>query len=154
MKKLLNDGRLVKMDGNGELQGCARCGNLFFYSGIGKCICAACKEEDELEFNTVKDYISEHLSATILEVSRETGVRTIRIKSYIKDGRLVIPEGSAVFINCEACGEQIRFGKICRQCADKLSGEMKAALQVNDYNIGDKPSTGNGKMKFLDSNRI
>ncbi len=128
------------MEKNGGLQSCLRCGNMFIYSGVGKCICEACKKEDEAEFQSVKNYIYEHPSATIMEVSKETEVRVIRIKSYLKDGRLIISDDSPIFINCEVCGESIKYGRLCRNCADTMSAEMKNALKVDEYQIGEKPN--------------
>ncbi len=136
---------------NGEIQECKRCGKMFCFTGIGKCICASCKEEDEAEFEKVKDYIYENLSATIMQVSKETGIRVTRIKSYLRDGRLVIPDGSAVFLKCEMCGADIKFGRLCRECADSLSNDLRHEMQVEEFQIGEKPKGSNaGRMRFLD----
>ncbi|MFV0344255.1 MAG: hypothetical protein ACK5JH_15440 [Anaerocolumna sp.] len=138
---------------NGGLQVCLRCGNMFLYSGIGKCICEECKKEDELEFKTVKEYIYNNPSATIMDTSQETGVRVTRIKSYLKDGRLVIPDESVIFLNCEVCGESIKFGRVCRQCADSLSKELKNSMSINEFNVGDKPrANSEHRMRFLNRN--
>jgi hypothetical protein len=135
----------------GGLQVCLRCGNMFLYSGVGKCICEECKKEDELEFKTVKEYIYSNPTATIMETSQETGVRVARIKSYLRDGRLVIPDGSPIFLNCEVCGENIKFGRVCRQCADSLSNELKQSMSISDINVGEKPRINvDHKMRFLD----
>lgn len=134
---------------NGDLQACLRCGNMFWHSGFGKCICAKCKEEDEEQFNIVKNYIYEHFEATLMEVSKETGVRVIRIKNYIKEGRLIIPDGSAVFLNCENCGCSIKFGRVCRECANTISNELRKGMNLNEFEIGEKPNQG-CKMRFLD----
>ncbi|WFR58690.1 MerR family transcriptional regulator [Anaerocolumna sp. AGMB13025] len=141
------------MDPNksGEIQECRRCGRMFYFTGVGKCICASCKAEDEAEFESVKNYIYENLSATIMQTSKDTGVKISRIKSFLRDGRLVIPDGSAVFLNCEVCGANIKFGRLCRECADTLSKEMKQQLQVDEFQIGEKPkSSDSARMRFLD----
>ncbi len=141
----------MNINKNGEVRECKRCGKMFFYAGTGKCICSSCKAEDESEFNIVKEYIYDNFSATILEVSRETGVRVARIKSYLKDGRLIIPDGSSIFLNCEVCGTNIKFGRLCRECAGSLSNEMKREMNINEFQIGEKPNNSNlGKMRFLD----
>lgn len=134
---------------DGGLQSCLRCGNMFLYTGIGKCICENCKKEDEEAFQSVKNYIYNHPLATLMEVSKETEVRVIRIKNYLKDGRLVIADNSPIFINCEICGVSIKYGRFCRSCADSLSGEMRKTLQVEEYQIGERP-TPSSKMRFLD----
>ncbi len=136
---------------NGEIRECKRCGKMFFYTGVGKCICAECKAEDEAEFEMVKDYIYDNHSATIMQVSKETGVKICRIKSYLRDGRLIIPDGSPIFLNCEVCGTNIKFGRLCRECADTMSSELKREMHVDEFQIGDKPkSTYDARMRFLD----
>jgi hypothetical protein len=136
---------------NGDIQECKRCGKMFYYTGIGKCICAVCKAEDEAEFELVKDFIYDNLSATIMQVAKETGVRISRIKSYLRDGRLVIPDGSAIFLSCEVCGADIKFGRLCRPCADNLSNELKKEMEISEFQIGEKPkNAGVGRMRFLD----
>ncbi|QHQ63544.1 MerR family transcriptional regulator [Anaerocolumna sedimenticola] len=141
----------MDLNKSGEIRECKRCGKMFLFTGVGKCICAACKAEDEAEFEIVKDYIYENLSATIMQVSKETGVKIARIKSYLKDGRLVIPDGSVIFLNCEICGTNIKFGRLCRECADSLSNEMRHEMNIDDFQIGEKPKNPNqGRMRFLD----
>lgn len=136
---------------NGDIQECRRCGKMFFYSGIGKCICAICKAEEEAQFELVKEYIYDNLSATIMQVSKETGVRVSRIKSYLRDGRLIIPDGSAIFLNCEVCGTEIKFGRLCRPCAETLSSEFKKEMEIDEFQIGEKPKNiGPARMRFLD----
>ncbi|MGB8454013.1 MAG: hypothetical protein WCD89_17005 [Anaerocolumna sp.] len=141
----------MDLNKNGEIQECKRCGKMFYFTGIGKCICASCKAEDDADFEMVKDYIYDNLSATIMQVSKETGVRISRIKSYLRDGRLIIPDGSAIFLNCEVCGTNIKFGRLCRECADSLSNELRHEMQIDEFQIGEKPKSSNsGKMRFLD----
>lgn len=138
----------------GGLQVCLRCGNMFLYSGIGKCICDDCKKEDEIDFNTVKEYIYNNPSATIMETSQATSVRVTRIKAYLRDGRLLIPDGSPIFLNCELCGANIKFGRVCRQCADTLTNELRSTMNISDFNVGEKPKSSiQHKMRFLDRDR-
>lgn len=141
------------MNNFSELKVCSRCGNMFIYSGFGKCICAKCKEEDETEFHLVKDYIFQNVDATLQEVAENTKVRIGRIKSYLREGRLIIPDHSSVFIECEHCGTPIKFGRVCRSCADSLSNEMKLAMKLDEYTIGDKPEAS-ARMRFIDNNKI
>lgn len=134
----------------GELQACLRCGGMFIYSGVDRRLCRACKKKDDEEFQSVKNYIYDNPSATIMETSQVTGVRAARIKSYLREGRLIIPDESPIFLNCDVCGASIKFGKVCRQCADTLSAEFKKAMSINEYNIGERPKNlGPAKMRFL-----
>ncbi|BCN29707.1 MerR family transcriptional regulator [Anaeromicropila herbilytica] len=134
----------------GEIRVCPRCGKMFCYMGIDKAICNKCKEEDEAEFNKVKEYVYNNSDATIMQVSKDTGVRVNRIKTYLREGRLMIPESSPIFLNCELCGTSIRYGRYCRECAESLSSEMKKELHIDEYQIGEKPKNGLPKLRFSD----
>jgi predicted amidophosphoribosyltransferase len=119
---------------------------MFVYAGMGKHICKECKEEEDEQFNLVKEYIYDNPQSTVMEVSKETGVRVTRIKMFLKEGRLIIPDESPIFLNCEVCGTNIKFGRICRPCADNLGNELKNSIKVTEYEVGEKPTTA--KMRF------
>lgn len=65
-----------------------------------------------------------------LDVSKVTGIRAVRIKSFLRDGRIVIANNSIVFLKCEVCGTNIKFGRICRQCMNTLSIELKNQMGI------------------------
>lgn len=87
--------------GENHISTCKRCGNLFAYSGIGLNICKKCVELEEKEFKLLKDYIYENPSATFKDTVLATGVKVSRIRSYLKNGRLIILDSSPIFIECE-----------------------------------------------------
>jgi hypothetical protein len=136
------------MNGNaaGNLESCVRCGNMFIFSGIGKHICKDCKDEEDEQFTLVKEFIYDNPSSTVMEVSKETGVRVARIKMFLKEGRLIIPDDSPIFLNCEGCGTSIKFGRFCRPCAESLNNDLNGGLKVSEYEVGEKPSSA--KMRF------
>lgn len=122
-----------------EISTCARCGKIFSYTGIGICICQKCKELDEEEFNKVKSYIYDNPYATVKETTLATDVKIRRINSFVRDGRLTIPDCSPIFVSCENCGTNIRFGRLCRECANSLSNELKKEMNIEEWQIGDRP---------------
>lgn len=132
---------------------CKRCGNLFASLGIGSNICKKCVELDEEEFKLVKDYIFDNPSATFKDTVEATRVKGSRVRSYLRDGRLIIPDSSPIFINCENCGASIKYGRICPQCADILSNEMKKEMNIKENNIGECPSKRAGWYATAFSNR-
>lgn len=130
---------------NGELRTCKTCGTLFLYSGIGKITCPKCNDKENTDFELVKDYILEYPLATIQEISTSTNVRINKIREFLREGRLVISDKSPIFLNCELCGAPIKFGRVCKNCADSLDPAKKTALKLNDYTIADKPNTSRNK---------
>jgi len=135
---------------NGELRTCKTCGNVFLYNKFGKAICPNCLAKEDQDFDAVKDYILEHPSSTIQVVSTATKVRINRIREFLREGRLVIPDSSPIFLNCEICSAPIKYGRICRSCAASLDPEVKVAMKINEFTIGDKPeTTKGGTVRFL-----
>lgn len=67
---------------------CPICGRVFekqdFYE-----VCKDCFEEDQLNFNKVRDYLYTYGSKNILEISQATGVSIEKIQKYLRQGRLI-----------------------------------------------------------------
>ena len=138
---------------NSEIRTCVRCGKIFQYYGIGRCYCPSCKKQDDEAFKKVKAYIYENGTATVMEVSEKTGVPVRFIRLYLKDNRIEIPEDSPIFIQCERCGVNIRSGRLCPDCANALTNEMRLELDFNNDQIGEIPKKYTSrKMRFLDKN--
>lgn len=131
---------------------CQRCKKLFHYSGFGHIYCERCRKADSRDFEMVKDYLYEHPLATMLEIEEQTGVIMKYITIYLREGRLEIPESSPIFIRCEMCKADIRYGRVCPNCADHLTSAMKEKMNFDDYQIGDVPKRV-GKMRFLDKDK-
>ena len=132
-----------------EIRTCKFCGGMFRYYGFGYGYCERCTPIDNEMFHRVKDYIWENGTATMAVVSDATGVSMKQINQYLRDGRLEIPEDSEIFIRCELCGTDIRYGRYCQECASRTSRELKSALKVDIFEIGEKPKRMRGKMHYL-----
>lgn len=135
----------MSFDNHGELRTCKTCKTLFLYSGVGKMICPKCNEKENKDFDMVKDYILEYPLATIQEISTATNVRIHKIREFLREGRLVISDKSPIFLNCEICGAPIKFGRVCKSCAESLDPAKKAAMKLNDFTIADKPNSSHSR---------
>lgn len=142
----------AEMNDRGRMKYCQRCKRLFPYSGFGHIYCSRCKEADERDFEKVKDYLYDHPGATMLEVEEGTGVIMKHITTYLREGRLEIPQNSPIFIKCEMCKGDIRYGRVCPACADRLTSAMKEQMNFDAYQIGEVPKRV-GKMRFLDRDK-
>lgn len=143
LTKFREDGRV------GETKVCVRCKRMFTYLGFGHFYCPPCKKLDEVDFSKVKEYIYEHGTAPAFEVSENTGVSLDRITQYLREGRLEIPETSPIFIKCEMCSTDIRSGRLCPECASKLTKAMKITMNFDEEQVGQVPKKFNGKMRFF-----
>lgn len=128
---------------------CVRCKRMFSYLGFGHYYCPSCKKLDDDDFLRVKNYIYENGVASATEVSDMTGVSLKAIEQYLREGRLEIPEDSPIFIKCEQCSVDIRSGRLCLECARKLSTAMREKMDFDDEQIGEIPKKKIGKMRFI-----
>ncbi len=111
-----------------EVKNCKRCGKLFQYV-TGKPICPACKQQDEDDFDKVKNYLYEYPRTSLMEVSEATQVSIASIRKFLREDRLIISEDSEIGIECENCGVTIKSGRYCRSCMASLNNEMRAVTR-------------------------
>lgn len=133
-----------------EVKSCKSCGRLFNYLA-GPLICESCKDALEEKFQNVKEYIRDHKDAPINQVSEECEVSVKQIKQWIREERLVVVEGSGVFIDCEMCGEPILTGRFCNKCKSKVQENLRSAYPTRKSPEPTKTSKNNGnRMHYLD----
>lgn len=102
-----------------SLINCKRCGKLIPKVGIG--LCTDCVRAEQDEYRKVRDYVHKHPEATVMEVSRETGVSVARIYELVRQGKLVAhsPE-SDLAVECVLCGRRIVTGQVCETCRKEI----------------------------------
>lgn len=134
-----------------DIRNCRNCRSIFNYV-VGPIICPACREKLEEEFQTVKKYIQENPKVSIQQVSAECDVDASQIKQWIREERLEIAEGSALLINCEACGTPIRSGRFCDKCKVEMATGFRNAMNA-DKPKAPEPAVSSSKtspkMRFL-----
>lgn len=139
-----------------EVRNCRRCKRLFQYI-TGRVICPACKEEEEKDFQKVKDYLYDHPKASMAEVAQETEVPVATIRHYLREGRLIVTSDSPMGIECEKCGTSIKTGRFCEKCAYELERDMRSVtggMQTPSQNTYSKTDPKKSKMHYLNKDRI
>ena len=103
-----------------KLKNCVKCGKLFAPQ-TGEKVCPVCRQEEESEFQKVKEYLWDNPKASIEKVHEDTGVPRDTIMKFVKDERL-IAEGIEVDWEheCERCGKPISHGRFCVSCQREL----------------------------------
>ena len=91
------------------------------------------------DFEKVKEYLEENGKTPAFIISEDTGVSVDIINEFLRNGRIEIPEGELSYIQCEKCGQSIRYGRFCPHCALSLSKDIQSAL--NSGMIGEIPKT-------------
>lgn len=94
------------------------------FASLGGKICPDCLEQIDKDFITVRDYIDEHKRANVDLISKETEVSKQHIVYLIKEGRLILDDPSGGLIVCEVCKKPISTGRVCADCAKKVSSSI------------------------------
>ena len=112
-----------------EARNCIKCKQVFNY--INTPYCPKCVKEEEVVFDSVREYIKENPNCTLMETVDATGVSVKKITKYIKDGRLEISKGmqGENIFQCELCGIPIIKGKYCDSCLVKIGQDMSVVFK-------------------------
>lgn len=115
-----------------DVRNCRRCGKIYNYIG-GPPICPVCKDQDEVDFKNVKEYLYKNPGATMSEISTVLEISVEKIKTYLKDGRLeIINNEGNMILECESCGKAIKTGRFCNECSSGLSKDLRStASQIS-----------------------
>lgn len=130
---------------------CPKCHMMYRDTQASTYICDNCGYEEPTNFGIVREYLEEHGNASALEISRDTNVPVGEINSFLRHGRLEIPESSEVFIKCKRCGQDLRYGKYCPSCAQEMARELKGAFDMGT--VGVVPKSSSAKMHVLHNAR-
>ena len=110
-----------------EVRACRTCKRLFNYI-TGPVRCPACSEALEKKFQKVKQYIWDHKTATLDEISQENDVSLGQLRQWVREERLCFTDESPVGLECESCGATIKTGRYCANCKGKISNTLMSAL--------------------------
>ncbi len=128
---------------------CRSCGRLFNYI-TGQPICPACKDELEKKFQIVKQYIWENKRATLEQISEENEVSVKQLKQWVKEERLSFSEDSPIGLSCENCGADIKTGRFCQACKNKLGDKISSAIVRNEEPVfTSKSGRDKDRMRFI-----
>ena len=107
-----------------DFRNCPVCGGLFLFRG--KNLCPACIEKEENDFQVLRKFLEENPSATVEEITQETGIEVKKILQFLKEGRLVYRAPGPPVIACESCGAPISTGRLCDRCANEITEAVVA----------------------------
>lgn len=86
-----------------NIRNCRMCGHIFNYVA-GPILCPHCREKMEAKFQEVKEYIRANPGVGIQDVAENCDVEPSQIQQWLREERLELTEGSAIYLQCEKCG--------------------------------------------------
>ena len=132
---------------------CPKCSSDLEFRGAGEYVCTVCGCVVRDDFGKVRHFLDVNGPSPALIISENTGVSLEKINHYLRQGRIEIPDGSEQYIYCEGCGCEIRYGRFCQACANRLSKDLKGAFAE----VGEAPKhskkSGGASMRFLGSEK-
>lgn len=109
-----------------EITKCERCGKVF--SKVNLAVCSNCKEEEEADYDKVKEILEVQPNLNAEEVAEEAEVEIRVVLRMMKDGMITnVDLGEAV--KCGKCGAPaISLSKrLCESCLEKLDAQVTLA---------------------------
>jgi flagellar operon protein (TIGR03826 family) len=110
-----------------DIRNCKRCGNIYHYNGTG--VCNQCTQQEQEDFDKVRDYLFEHPNSPASEINQSTGVELKVISRFLKEGRLKMEGQDEGIITCDKCGASIKSGRFCEACLQEMQSELKKAVR-------------------------
>ncbi len=111
-----------------DVRSCRACGKLFNYMDNGVKICPSCAEVRERKFQEVKEYIREHKTATLQQISEDMDVSIKQLQQWVREERLKFADDSPIAMECENCGAPIKTGRFCPACKGKVADGLSDGL--------------------------
>lgn len=136
-----------------DIRNCKNCGRLYNY--FGKMLCPECMKKLDDDFTKVKKYLRENPNASIAVVAEENDVSVKQIRDWIREERLIVSEGQAIGITCDACGKPIRTGKFCNDCRTKVTKDLKG-VQMAQNPMQEREgvkSSSRDRMRYLNQDK-
>jgi len=130
---------------------CKLCKGRMIFKGVGEYRCEDCLNLEYDDYGKVRNYIENKHGATMLEIENAVNVKQKVIRQMLKEERFEITSNSNVFMICEACGKEIRSGKLCHKCSSvfaKKQGDLPETSK-NIKGIAKNPSANSvGEKRF------
>lgn len=134
-----------------DVRNCRQCGNLYNYiGGPYRHLCPACVQELEDKFVIVKEYIRDHVTATMAQVSEDCDVSTKQIEQWVREERLCFADDSPIGLQCEGCGAPIKTGRFCEHCKGSMANQFENAYKKPEPVRQKKDRDTAARMRFLD----
>lgn len=132
---------------------CPKCGGNMKYAFGETYECMTCGARELTDFGKVRDYLEKNGAKPAVDIAKNTGVSLDVISSLLRQGRIEIPDGSDVYIKCQRCGTDIRYGRYCQECSLALAKNINNSFIMSSAGEKPKKPASAGKMYTLDDRK-
>ena len=125
-----------------DIRNCRRCGKVFNF--VGSMVCNDCVQQEQEDFEKIRNYLFDHPNSITIDVSKATGVDPKVISRMLKEGRLLadnIRVSDSDDLKCEKCGQAISKGRFCEKCVSEMKNDFQKAGNISPSAI--KPVSNN-----------
>ncbi len=124
-----------------DVRNCKRCGKIYNY--MGSAVCNNCLQQEQEDFDKIREYLFKNPNSSTAEVSEATGIELKVISRFLKEGRLeadYIRMSDDSALTCEKCGKPVNSGRFCEKCVREMQTDFsKAAKPVSQQPRGINP---------------
>ncbi len=113
-----------------DVRNCKRCGKIYNYTGGA--VCNNCLQQEQEDFEKIRDYLFNNPNSSTAEVSEATGIELKVISRFLKEGRLeadYIKMSDDAALTCEKCGKSVNSGRFCEKCVREMQTDFSRAVK-------------------------
>ncbi len=122
---------LLEINQYNRPKACIKCGGVMVFKGVGEYQCEDCGAVDFDDYGKVRRYIETHRGANAGEIEEATGVTQRSIRMMLKESRIEVAKDSKLFLHCELCGKDIRYGTLCTSCESSYHRRIEEQQRSN-----------------------
>lgn len=111
--------------------------------------CPSCGTKELSDFGKVREFLEKAGPQPAVIIADATGVKLSVIDNLLRQGRIEIPDGSDVYIKCQSCGADIRYGRYCPECIARTTNNISQAMLAPE--MGERPRSKSGRMYTKES---
>lgn len=86
---------------------------------LGTYRCSECGKDNFDDFQTIRNYLNQAGSASVLSIEKNTGVPRKIINHFFREEFLELADNTSNSVTCQECGKPIRTGIFCETCKRK-----------------------------------
>lgn len=106
---------------------CPHCGRVYQKNLRG--MCTSCSAELDAQMIAIEEQLKRNRFLTTEELAERTDIPVMRIRSWIRSGKLMLFDYPNLADACDLCSAPIRKGKLCHHCATRIRTDIQREFE-------------------------